>query len=53
MPLDFLFLQTTEERLGNRVVPAVALAAHAGYQLVVLVPAVEIIAGKLGGFNWS
>ena len=53
MPLDFLFLQTTEEQLDNRVVPAVAFAAHAGHKLVVPAPTVEVITTELGVFNRS
>ena len=51
--LDSLLFQAAEERFSNCVVSTVSSAAHAGYQLVVLVPAVEVITTELGGFNWS
>jgi len=44
---DSFFFQTAEERLGNRIVPTVASAAHAGHELVVLAPTIEVITAKL------
>ena len=47
MAFDSLFLQAAEERFGNCIISTVSPATHAGYQLVVLAPAVEIITAKL------
>jgi len=44
---DSLFFQAAEECFGNRIVPTVARAAHAGHQIVVLAPTIEIIAAAL------
>ena len=51
--LDLLLFRAAEERFGNCIVPTVSSAAHAGYQLVVLAPAVEVMTTELGVFNWS
>jgi hypothetical protein len=44
---DSLFLQAAEERFSNRIVLAVSPATHAGNQLVVLAPTIEVIATEL------
>ena len=53
MAFDSLFLQATEERFGNCIIPTVSPAAHDGLELVVFAPAIEVIAAKLGAFNRS
>ena len=47
MTLDSLFFQVAEERFRNCVVPTVPPATHAGHQVVVFAPAVELITAKL------
>jgi len=47
MPFDSLLPQAAEKGLGNRIVPKVSPAAHAGHQLVVFAPTVEIVTAKL------
>ena len=47
MEFDSLILQADGERLGYGIVPTVSPATHAGYKLVVLTPAIEIVAAKL------
>ncbi|MFT5535356.1 MAG: hypothetical protein ACI802_003620, partial [Candidatus Paceibacteria bacterium] len=42
-PPDSFLLQAAEEGLCNCIVPTVSPATHAGHQLVVFAPAVEII----------
>ena len=52
--LDALFLQAAEERLGDSVVPAVAFAAHAGFQVIGAAespPCVAAVLGALIGMN--
>ena len=44
---DSLFLQAAEERFCNRIAPTVPSPAHAGHQMVVLAPTIEIITAKL------
>jgi len=44
---DPFALEVAEERLGNRVVPTVASAAHTRAQSVVFTPTVELVAIKL------
>src|ERR1700689_5713852 len=46
--LDVLFLQAAEEGLSDGNVPAVASAAHAGYQPIGLVEASPVVASVLG-----
>ena len=53
MTLDSFFLQTAEERFSNGTFPTISPAAHAGHELIVFAPAVEVIAAKLGAFNRS
>ena len=38
---DSLFLQSAEERFGNRIVPTVPSTAHAGQQIVVPAPTIK------------
>ena len=45
--LDSLLFQTAEEGFRNRIVPTVAPATHAGNQVVVLAPTIEVITTKL------
>ena len=45
--LDALLLQAANEGFGHRVVPAVAVPAHAGYQIVCLQEAQPVIAAIL------
>jgi len=45
--LDAFLLQTAEEGLGYRIVPAVAAAAHAGLKIVGLQEAQPVVAAIL------
>ena len=53
MTLDSLLLQAAEERFGHSIVPAVAAPTHAGHQVVVLTPAVEVITAELAALVGS
>ena len=44
---DSLLLQTAKERFRYGVVPAIAPPTHAGYQVVVFAPTVEVVAAEL------
>ena len=48
MLLDPLLLQATEEGLGDRIVPAVALSAHAGLEMIRPTEATPGIGAELG-----
>ena len=48
-----LHFELQEEALHHRVIPAVALAAHAANQAVLGQQRLMQGAGVLGGFNWS
>src|SRR5450631_2089833 len=45
---DVLFFETTEERFGNRVVPAVSTSTHAWLKMVCTTEASPVIASVLG-----
>jgi hypothetical protein len=45
--LDALFLQATEEGLGNRIVPAVAAATHTRLEIIGSAEAPPIVASVL------
>ncbi len=45
--LDALFLEAAEERLGDGVVPAISLSAHAGFQVMGAAETTPGVATKL------
>lgn len=50
---DALALEQLAGALGHGVVMAVATTAHAGHQIVAFEEVLPLVAGELGGFNWS
>src|SRR5512144_181700 len=51
--VDEFDLQRGKEALGDRVVPAIAPAAHAAHDPMLSQELLVVPAGVLGGFNWS